>query len=114
MERCRRLASELGAVLIMSGSKEPEGALEGIRFTLLYDEEGRLALGQPGSGFTPLTVSLLGLDRCIDGFNAGIAFASSSPSRVPPHITPSRLVQHVSKPLPASSAGSPLVWNWSS
>lgn len=66
-ERCRRLADELGAALVVEGGQgggdlqRERGAgnavADSVRFTMLFDESGRLALGQPGSGFTPLVVS---------------------------------------------------------
>lgn len=66
-ERCRRLADELGAALVVEGRQGGDdlqrgrgvgnAIADGVRFTMLFDESGRLALGQPGSGFTPLVVS---------------------------------------------------------
>lgn len=44
--------------------QERRGGGEGMdafRFTMLFDEMGRLALGQPGSGFKPLVVSMVGV-----------------------------------------------------
>lgn len=78
LERCRRLAQKLGVELVVprrEGNEEPgkeqaqekggagavggaaEGENRGIKFTMLFDERGRLALDQPGSGFNPLVVS---------------------------------------------------------
>lgn len=80
LERCRRLAQKLGVELVVprregnaeqGEEKEEEtrgkgavgavgGAARGenrdFKFTLLFDERGRLALDQPGSGFNPLVV----------------------------------------------------------
>lgn len=75
LERCRRLAQKLGVELVVprreddaEQRKEQEGrggravgsAAEGghreIKFRMLFDKEGRLALDQPGSGFNPLVV----------------------------------------------------------
>lgn len=55
LARCHRLAGKLGVPLLASGEAGQEA--QGAHFTMLYDDEGRLALGQPGSGFTPLAVS---------------------------------------------------------
>lgn len=80
LERCRRLAQKLGVELVVprrEGTAEPgkgqeqkqgkgrAGAVGGAaeegnpdsKFTMLFDERGRLALDQPGSGFNPLVVS---------------------------------------------------------
>jgi len=78
LERCQRLAQTLGVELVIPrrecGSEEEEkhwserrrgGSLEDsakgengdFKFVLLFDERGRLALHQPGSGFNPLVVS---------------------------------------------------------
>lgn len=70
LERCRLLANSLGVALVVaegegedSESRERKRVTErkkgSPRFTLLFDDEGRLALGQPGSGFKPLVVSWL-------------------------------------------------------
>lgn len=78
LERCRSLAEKLGVALVVprqeQGLEEKEehqgergkggglagGAAEaerdGFKFTMLFDEAGRLALGQPGSCFNPLVV----------------------------------------------------------
>ena len=61
LERCRGLAQNLGVPLVVELEKEGRaggaGAETGnFRFTLSFDETGRLALGQPGSGFKPLAV----------------------------------------------------------
>ncbi|CAN0344775.1 unnamed protein product, partial [Ectocarpus sp. 8 AP-2014] len=82
LERCRSLAEKLGLALVVArqeqGVEEEEehqgergkaerlagGAAEaerdGFKFTMLFDETGRLALGQPGSGFNPLVVDFCG------------------------------------------------------
>lgn len=84
LERCRHLAHRLGVPLIFQDEDEGAGGLDGastgrrhrgkqkvgslpsraggtesdgIRYTMLFDEAGRLALAQPGSGFKPLVVS---------------------------------------------------------
>lgn len=78
LERCRCLAQKLGVELVVprregktkQGKKHEQenrgggavvgGAAEGengdFKFTMLFDERGRLALDQPGSGFNPLVV----------------------------------------------------------
>ncbi|CAM9376507.1 unnamed protein product [Scytosiphon promiscuus] len=84
VERCRRLAQNLGISLVLPGQDDgPEREEEDVdkqqqqagrgtvrrterggagrekqdfKFTLMFDESGRLALGQPGSGFNPLAV----------------------------------------------------------
>lgn len=67
LDRCGRLAGDLGVALVVEsedeemeeregGARAPAGGKLGFRFTLLFDERGRLALGQPGSGFKPLVV----------------------------------------------------------
>ncbi|CAM9737849.1 unnamed protein product, partial [Hapterophycus canaliculatus] len=96
LERCQRLAQNLGVSLVVRGQKdEPEEQEEGQeqeqeqeqekqqqkkggrkgrqskgggaggksgnwKFTMIFDESGRLALGQPGSGFKPLVVDFSG------------------------------------------------------
>lgn len=63
LQKCRRLANELRAVLITEDDmRECMDKNEGVRFTMQYDEKERLGLGQPGSGFTPLVVSHLACD----------------------------------------------------
>lgn len=56
--RCKRLAAKLGVPMVPISEEGQDKPGESTRFTLLYDEKGRLGLGQPGSGFTPLVVSL--------------------------------------------------------
>lgn len=77
LERCRRLAQELGVDLLVprregnpmqakeqEQKKRGEGAVgsaaegenRGFKFTMMFDERGRLAMDQPGSGFNPLVV----------------------------------------------------------
>ncbi|CAN0164614.1 unnamed protein product, partial [Ectocarpus sp. 13 AM-2016] len=82
LERCRSLAKKLGLALVMArqeqGVEEEEehqgergkaerlaggpaqAGRDGFKFTMLFDETGRLALGQPGSGFNPLVVDFCG------------------------------------------------------
>eukprot|EP00752_Nemacystus_decipiens_P016328 g14603.t1 len=77
LERCRRLAQKLGVELVVSrrGDVSEQGSEEGgaaalvgaaeagngdFKFTMLFDERGRLALDQPGSGFSPLAVDFSG------------------------------------------------------
>lgn len=55
LARCQRLAGELGVPLLANGKAGQEA--QGVHFVMTYDKEGRLALGQPGSGFAPLAVS---------------------------------------------------------
>lgn len=59
LDRCRRLAQELDIDLVLDdGQNRARKAREKseFRFTMLFDEKGRLGLGQPGSGFKPLVV----------------------------------------------------------
>ena len=61
LERCQGLAQNLGVALLVEGEGKGVGGGAGaetgdFRFTLSFDEAGRLALGQPGSGFKPLAV----------------------------------------------------------
>lgn len=77
LERCRRLAQKLGVELVVprreSNTKQgnereqekrgggavgaaAEGETRAFKFTMHFDERGRLALDQPGSGFNPLVV----------------------------------------------------------
>lgn len=57
LARSSRLAKELGADLVTDDSARE--ALDHRCFTVFYDHEGRLALEQPGSGFSPLVVSIV-------------------------------------------------------
>lgn len=59
LDRYRRLAQELDIDLVLEeGGNRARKAREKskFRFTMLFDEKGRLGLGQPGSGFNPLVV----------------------------------------------------------
>lgn len=57
LARSSRVAKELGADLVTDDSARE--ALDHGCFTVFYDHEERLALGQPGSGFSPLVVSVV-------------------------------------------------------
>ena len=60
LERCKRLARELGIEVVLEDERsQARKAREKskFRFTMLFDDKGRLGLGQPGSGFKPLVVS---------------------------------------------------------
>lgn len=59
LDRYWRLAQELDIDLILEeGGNRARKAREKskFRFTMFFDEKGRLGLGQPGSGFNPLVV----------------------------------------------------------